>query len=315
MPRARGLLALLAIAIFGDFAGARFAFDDGDAIAGLGRTGKAQHLDRHGGTGLKPRLSLVVDEGANAAPLRTADDEVADAQRATLHQHGGDGAAALVETRLDDRAFGRTIGIGLEIEQLGLQGDEIGQLVEVDFLRRRDLDFERLAAEQFDLHFILQQFAAHALGLGVRLVDLVDRHDDRHIGGAGVRDGLGRLRHHAVIGRDHENDDVRDLGAARAHRRERGVAGGVDEGDRNAGWRHDLIGADVLRDAAGLARLDIGVADRVEKRGLAVIDMAHDGDDRRSRNLMSVGVRRSRTGLPRHRTRRRASPYGQALLR
>ena len=60
----------------------------------------------------------------------------------------------------------------------------------------------------------------------------------------------------------------------------------------NAVGGDDLIGADVLGDAAGLAGDDIGVADGVEQRGLAVIDMAHDGDDRRPRHQMSVGVRR-----------------------
>ena len=37
----------------------------------------------------------------------------------------------------------------------------------------------------------------------------------------------------------------------------------------------------MLRDAAGLARCDIGLADGVEDRGLAVVDMAHDGHNRR----------------------------------
>jgi hypothetical protein len=40
-----------------------------------------------------------------------------------------------------------------------------------------------------------------------------------------------RLRHDAVVGRDHEDRDVGDLGAARAHRRERFVTGRVDERD------------------------------------------------------------------------------------
>jgi len=57
------------------------------------------------------------------------------------------------------------------------------------------------------------------------------------------------------------------------------VARGVDEGDRLA-VVDDLVGADVLCDAAGLAGDDIGVADGVEQRGLAVVDMAHDGHDR-----------------------------------
>ena len=51
----------------------------------------------------------------------------------------------------------------------------------------------------------------------------------------------------------------------------------------------DLVGADVLGDAAGLAGDDVGGADLVEQRGLAVVDVAHDGDDRR-RGRLHLGV-------------------------
>ena len=40
----------------------------------------------------------------------------------------------------------------------------------------------------------------------------------------------------------------------------------------------------MLGDAAGLAGDNIGIADGVEQRGLAVIDMAHDGDHGRTRH-------------------------------
>ena len=46
--------------------------------------------------------------------------------------------------------------------------------------------------------------------------------------------------------------------------------------------RLDLVGADVLRDAAGLAAGDVRLADLVEQARLAVVDVAHDGDDRRA---------------------------------
>ena len=39
----------------------------------------------------------------------------------------------------------------------------------------------------------------------------------------------------------------------------------------------------MLRNAAGFALDDIGAAKRVQQAGLAVVDMAHDGDDRRAR--------------------------------
>ena len=54
----------------------------------------------------------------------------------------------------------------------------------------------------------------------------------------------------------------------------------------------DLVGADVLGDAAGLAGDDVGLADRVEQRRLAVVDVAHDGDDRRPRHEVARRRRR-----------------------
>ena len=43
-----------------------------------------------------------------------------------------------------------------------------------------------------------------------------------------------------------------------------------------------LVGADVLRDPAGLGLDHRGLANRVEQRRLAVVDVAHDRDDRRA---------------------------------
>ena len=45
----------------------------------------------------------------------------------------------------------------------------------------------------------------------------------------------------------------------------------------------DLVGADVLGDAAGLFLADVGLTDGVEQPGLAVVDVAHDGHHRRTR--------------------------------
>ena len=92
------------------------------------------------------------------------------------------------------------------------------------------------------------------------------------------------LRLHAVVGGDHEHDQVGGLRAAGPHGGERLVARGVDERDLALLAVHlggDLVGADVLGDAARLAGHHVGVPDRVEQLGLAVVDVTHDGDHRR----------------------------------
>ena len=55
----------------------------------------------------------------------------------------------------------------------------------------------------------------------------------------------------------------------------------VDEGDAPI-VAVDLVRADVLRDAARLARDDVGVPDRIEQRRLAVVHVTHDRDDGRT---------------------------------
>ena len=95
-------------------------------------------------------------------------------------------------------------------------------------------------------------------------------------------DRLDRLRHDAVVGGDDQHDEVGHLGAARAHRRERLVTRRVEEGHLAAA-HVDRVRTDVLRDAAGLAGRDVSGTDRVEERRLAMIDMAHEGHDRRAR--------------------------------
>ena len=176
---------------------------------------------------------------------------------------------------LDHDARRRGARVRLQLLQLGGQDDHLEQVVEPLLGLRGDVAEDRLAAPVLGREPLGGELVAHPVGLGVRLVDLVDGDQDRHAGRPRVVDRLDRLRHHAVVRRDHDHREVGDLGAAGAHRRERLVARGVEEGDQLAVLVH-LVGADVLGDAARLARDHLGLADGVQERGLAVIDVTHD---------------------------------------
>ena len=172
--------------------------------------------------------------------------------------------------------------VGLELLEVGDQQDHLDQLVEPDAGLRRDRHERHVAAVLLDDDAGLGQLGLDPVRVGVRLVDLVERDDDRHLGRLGVADRLERLGHDAVVGRDHDDRDVGDPGAAGAHGGERLVARGVEEDDALA-VVGDLARADVLGDAAALAGRDLGRPDRVEQARLAVVDVAHDGHDRGAR--------------------------------
>ena len=146
----------------------------------------------------------------------------------------------------------------------------------------RDVDEHVLSAPLLGDDAVLGELLAHAVGVGARLIDLVDGDDDGYAGGLGVVDRLDGLRHDAVVGSHDQNDDVGHLGTTGTHGRKGGVARGIDEGDL-AVVDHDLRSADGLGDAARLAGSDTGVTDGVEQARLAVVDVTHDGDDRGAR--------------------------------
>ncbi len=126
---------------------------------------------------------------------------------------------------------------------------------------------------------MLHQLALDLGGVGRREIALVDGHDEGNLGAADLLDRLDRGRHDAVVRGDDQDHDVGELGPALAHGRERRVARGVDD-DHGSDGGLDPVGAHVLGDTAGLTRGDLGLAQAIEERGLAVIDVAHHGDHR-----------------------------------
>jgi hypothetical protein len=185
----------------------------------FGHAGKTEHLPPESTARPRDLRAGFVEHRAHAAVLDAANQEVALVQRALLHQHGRDRAAALVEAGFDHHAGGATVGDGLELQHFGLQQNRVEQRVDAHSGLGRHRHHHHFAAEVLGHHFVLDELLLDAFRIGVVLVDLVDRHDQRHLGGTRVLDRLDRLRHHAVVGRHHQHDDVGELGAARTHLR------------------------------------------------------------------------------------------------
>ena len=275
-------LALQLLALVGDLAGFLLGVEHGEGITCGGGAVKTEDQRGLGGTGLFDALVALVEHGLDLAVMRTGEDDVALTERTVLHQHGGHVTASLVERRLDDRACGVAVGVGLEFEQLGFEEHLVEQLLHAQTLLGRDILALVFAAPFLHEVVHLGELLLDLVGVGGGFVYLVDRENDGHTCGGGVVDGLHGLRHHIVVGGHDDDTEVGDFGASGTHGGEGLVARGVEEGDVAAVAESHMVGADVLGDAAGLACDHVGLADVVEERGLTVVHMAHDGHDRRT---------------------------------
>ena len=287
LAAARGqCVALARIAPVGDLAGDPVFVDDEQVVAGTGHRGETDDLDRTRRQCRRDVLAVLVDHAAHASVRVARDDRVADPQRSALDEHGRHGATTTVEVRLDGDTLGVHVRVGPQVERrVRGQQHRLEQRVDVGALLGGDVDEHGLAAELLGNQTVFGQLAADLLRVRAFLVDLVDRHHDRHVGRLRVVDRLHRLRHDAVVGRDHEDRDVGGLRTTGTHGGERLVTRGVDEGDESlvaVELGEHLVGTDVLGDAAGLALADVRLTDRVEQSGLTVVDVTHDGHHRRT---------------------------------
>ena len=231
-------------------------------------------------SGFRHRLPAVVEHRPNLAERVAHDVGVAQLQGAVLHQHAGNRTAAAIQLGLDHRAHSWPVGLGLLWIRIRNKADHLFQIVEMQPLLGRDLDKLRGASPLGRLQPAVRQLLLHPVRIRVGLVDLVHRHDDRHVRRLRVVDRFQRLRHHAIVRRHYDDNDIRDLRAAGAHPRKRFVPRRIQEHNLAPERRRirlrdlHLVRADVLRNSASLTRRDIGRSDRIQQGSLAMIYVA-----------------------------------------
>src|SRR6266850_306158 len=133
-----------------------FVGDGAEHIARLGHVGQAEDLDRS--RGLRPAdvLALVVRHGAHAAEGDARDDEVAALERAVLHQDRRDRAAARVHVRLDNVSHRGTVGLRLQLGDVGDEEHDLEELLDALLRARGDRAERRVSAVLLDRHVVLR---------------------------------------------------------------------------------------------------------------------------------------------------------------
>ena len=146
---------------------------------------------------------------------------------------------------------------------------------------RGDLAEDRASAPVFRNELILGQLLLDSVNVSARLVDLIDCNDDFHVRSLCMVDRLDSLRHDTVICRNDQHGDIRGIRAAHTHSRKCLMTRCVEECDLLPVDR-DHVSADMLRDTARLAVGHMCIPDRVKEGCLAVVNVTHDTDNRRT---------------------------------
>ena len=182
---------------------------DHELVARLRHLGQALDLDRNRRAGCLGRFAVFVQHGAHAADV--CQHHVAHLQRAGLHQHRGHRAAALVQAGFDHQAPWRRLDRRLQFQHFGLQQHLLEQVVDaLPVLADTGDERRRVAAVFLGHHFLDHQLLLDASGLasGLSILLIATTMGTRPPWRA---DGFSRLRHDAVVGRHHQDDDVGGL--------------------------------------------------------------------------------------------------------
>ncbi len=265
----------------------RFRGHDDELLACFRAAAQAENLHRRCGTRRFHILATFIAHGAHAAILGAADEVIADLQRAFLNQDRGQGAAVGINVGLDHGAKGVTRGVGAQFQHVRLKRDILEQVIDTTPRNGGNGHHDGVAAVFLGNQLVAHEILLHTVGVSPLDVGLVEGDKNGDARCLGVVDRLHRLGHDAVIRRHHQNHQVGDGGSAGTHFRESFVARSVQKDDV-ALLRLHVVGADMLGDTAIFRRGDIRLANPVEQRGLSVVDVAHDGDNRRTRGQLHV---------------------------
>ena len=130
---------------------------------------------------------------------------------------------------------------------------------------------------------MLSQLLFNVIRICARTIDFIDSYNDRYLGSLSMVDSLDGLRHYTVICCYNQDSNVSYLSAAGTHSGEGLMARGIQE-DNLLALVVYLISTDMLGNTAGLAGGNVSFTDSIQQRGFTMVNVAHNGNNRRTRN-------------------------------
>ena len=239
------MLPLAGLAEFRQLLGFLLVGHGKELVTSVRRAIQAQDFHWNGRPGVFDLLAGLVGHGANLTEEGTSNHHLTLTQCAILDQHCGHGAATTLQAGLDDHTFRRCVRRGLELKDFGLQQQCLKQVFNAVTGMGGHGDKLNITAPIFRNDFHTCQLGFDTIRVGLFLVHLVDGNNDGNAGRTSVIYGFLGLRHNAVIGGHHQDNDIGTLGAPSTHGGKGGVTRSIQEG-HHALIRFHVIGTNVL---------------------------------------------------------------------
>ena len=276
------LFLLLGNTFFSNAAGSLF-IGAVQNIAGSRYIVQAQYLYRGRRQSLLNLFATVIDHCTNLTIGGAGNNGITDMQSTALYQYGSNRAAAFIQLCFDDGAVSRQIRVSLQLLHFSNQQNHFQQVADAGLLMCGNRYHDGVAAPILRNELMLCQLLFNVIRICARTVDFIDSYNDRYLCSLSMVDSLDGLRHYTVICCYNQNCNVGYLCAAGTHSCESLMARGIQEYNLLALVVY-LISTDVLGNTAGLAGSNVGFADSVQQGGFTMVNVAHNGNNRRTRN-------------------------------
>ena len=251
------LLALQLLALVGNFLCLLLSVHNVERVACRRCAIKTEYNCRLRRACLLNALVTLVEHRLYASMACSGYHYVAHLQCSVRHEHRRNVATALVERRLYDGTCRLAVRISLQIEHLRLKEHLLKQFLHSETLLCRYFLTLVLSSPFLHEEVHVCQVLTYLVGICSRFVNLVYGKYHRHVGCLCVGYCLTRGRHHAVVGGDDDDCDVRNLCSTGTHGCERLVTWGVEECYLTSVAECNVVCTDVLCDTACLSGNDI----------------------------------------------------------
>ena len=284
-PR-RQSITLTGIPLVGNLPGNPVILYHQQIVAGARNPIQTLHLNGSGRTCFFHIITVFIHHAPHPTIGVTSNNGITNPQRATLHNDGRHGTTTTIQVGFDSHTLSIHVRVSPQIQRsIGGQQDGLQQPIHIDVLLSRNIDKHGVTTIFFWHQTILGQLATDLLRGRAGLINLIDRNHDRHVGSLGMVDGFHGLRHHTIVGGNHQHRNVGGFCTTSTHGGKCLVTRGIQESNLTfcvVNVHLHLICANTLSDATGLAGTNIGFTDGVQKAGFTVVDVTHDGHHRRA---------------------------------